>query len=261
MNSSPAASPARYTQIFKHTMDLERLKHPSFPQPKDDNEKVWRYLSFSKFINLLLTDSLYFCRVDLLNDSYEGTYTKTNAGSRFTTDKESNAYKIDVENKKRNRKTMFVNCWRIDHYESEAMWKLYCPNNEGVAIQTTYKKLASSLPNDPAIYMGLIKYIDYEEETFDSGNAFNSSMHKRKSFEHEKELRLIYPATKYWKAPNEDIIEEGFTQKVNLIENIEAIYVNPFAPQWYYDTVDLLSSKLEISFNLKWSVIKGIPYI
>ena len=35
-----------------------------------------------------------------------------------------------------------VNCWHINEHESAAMWDLYLKSNEGIAIQSTYQKLA-----------------------------------------------------------------------------------------------------------------------
>jgi hypothetical protein len=34
---------------------------------------IWKYLEFDKFLSLLNTRSLYFCRSDKFEDPYEGT--------------------------------------------------------------------------------------------------------------------------------------------------------------------------------------------
>ena len=41
-----------------------------------DSTKIWRYMDFTKFVNLLYTESLFFCRVDRLEDKWEGTFPK-----------------------------------------------------------------------------------------------------------------------------------------------------------------------------------------
>jgi hypothetical protein len=37
-----------------------------------NNSKIWRYLDFTKFIDLLDKSSLFFCRLDKLGDPFEG---------------------------------------------------------------------------------------------------------------------------------------------------------------------------------------------
>lgn len=77
----------------------------------------------------------------------------------------------------------------MNEYESAAMWKLYSKTNESIAIETTYCKLKNVLPND--IMIGKVRYIDFEKDTINPTNVFNSFLHKRKSFEHENEVRII----------------------------------------------------------------------
>jgi len=33
-----------------------------------DSKKIWRYMDFTKFVNLLDTESLFFCRADSFED-------------------------------------------------------------------------------------------------------------------------------------------------------------------------------------------------
>src|SRR5687768_7249844 len=47
--------------------------HPYFELPEDPNTKVWRYLSFTKFVSLLHTQALHFARSDQFDDAFEGT--------------------------------------------------------------------------------------------------------------------------------------------------------------------------------------------
>ncbi len=239
-----------------------KLEHYSFPQPKDKEQKVWRYLSLAKFLNLVLTKSLYLSRVDLLGDSHEGSYTKQsstlNTDAIYTDD--NGVTQPLFERRQWLRKTIFVNCWRMDNYESEAMWKLYCPNNEGLAIQTTYSKLTNSIIFKDKVYIGCISYLDYEVNYFNNGNILNLMMHKRKAFEHEKEVRVAKINTSNWNSASIDVIEEGVNIEWDLFSTIERIYVNPYAPQWYFDTVKLIFTELSINIPIEWSNIKSDPY-
>ena len=39
------------------------------------------------------------------------------------------------------RRQTAISCWHENQYESAAMWQLYNPSNDGIAIQTTFGKL------------------------------------------------------------------------------------------------------------------------
>jgi Protein of unknown function (DUF2971) len=240
------------------------LEHRDFKQPEDTSVKVWRYLSLTKFLDLYFTESLFLSRVDLLDDKHEGTYTKINStnGLRFPEVKIPSGLILTREQYTlRMRQSLFVNCWRMDNYESEAMWKLYCPSNEGVAIQTTYEKLANSLPENPKVFMGKVEYLNYETESFDTINHFNFILHKRKSFEHEKEIRIATSLPNYMNDHNIPAIEKGIRIQTNLLINIEAIYINPFAAEWFLDIVQKLFTALDIKIQLQWSEIKSNIYL
>ena len=50
-------------------------QHPDLP-PIDISQKIWHYYSLPKFLSLLSTSSLYLCRQDEFDDSFEGVMTK-----------------------------------------------------------------------------------------------------------------------------------------------------------------------------------------
>lgn len=243
----------------------DRISHPCFPQPANVNQKVWRYIDLAKFINLISSKTLYFPRVDLLDDPFEGSTPRnlpfideTLNPNDIKPNSENSSLKNALDRGLRMRKTFFVSCWRIDDIESEAMWKLYCPKNEGIAIQTTYQKLITSFSDNDEIFPGLIKYLNYETEKFTDMNAFRPIMHKRKAFEHEKEIRLVKPQMEYWNTLNENT-----TLGINVpwqIEHVaETIFVNPYAPEWYYETVKSLLAHFNLEFDIQWSALKSKP--
>ena len=47
-------------------------EHQDFKTPKD-NSKIWRYMDFTKFIDMLDKSALFFTRVDKLGDPFEGS--------------------------------------------------------------------------------------------------------------------------------------------------------------------------------------------
>ena len=49
-----------------------------FESPQDENAKIWRYMDFTKFVNLLDTSKLFFPRADKLGDPFEGSFPRGN---------------------------------------------------------------------------------------------------------------------------------------------------------------------------------------
>ncbi len=157
-------------------MNLFTEVNSSFLQPNDVNAFIWRYLSLSKFIYLIEKESLFIPRVDLFNDPFEGTLPKIDKElwrKSLATDKSQDWDQMLPIYIKALRKHTYANCWHMNNDESEAMWKLYCGNNEGIAIRSTYKKLKDCIQNSD-LKIGLIRYINYETESFPplSGNFY-----------------------------------------------------------------------------------------
>ena len=160
-------------------------------KPENENIKIWRFLDFTKFVSVLDTKSLFFSRLDLLGDPFEGSYPKfIYDNKKHFKGIEKKLVNIMLKKSSQFRRHFAVNCWHINEYESAGMWSLYLKNKDGVAIQTTFKGLADSYKKTKEyITIGQVNYIDYDQEGFSIGNVFHPIFHKRKSFEHEKELR------------------------------------------------------------------------
>ena len=241
-------------------MKTEHLLHPSFLQPEDLDVRVWRYISLSKLIDMLLTNSLYLSRIDCLQDLHEGTYTKLNNKLLRRNPLENNTGESS-EQKWRVRQTIYVNCWRLDQFESVAMWRVYCPNSEGVAIQTTYRQLLYSLPDDNDLHIGCVQYLDYENDSFETNYIYSAVMHKRIAFNFENEVRIV---KKIWssQADFEETSElKGIKLSTTVLDNLECIYVNPESSEWYFQTIRLLVAKLGSNLQVKWSGLKANPYM
>jgi len=242
-------------------------EHPVFEKPDNENIKIWRYLDFTKFVSVLDKQSLFFTRADRLPDSFEGSYSKANIELRPIIYKDISKDSFDKMQmqlqifSKEIRRFTIMNCWHMNEYESAAMWKLYLKTDEGVAVQSTFKRLTESFHNyeEDDVYIGKVKYIDYQTEWLPEGNFFYPFLHKRKSFEHERELRAIIQ-----KIPTKDD-KIDLTQETQEIFDIEAyitvdldtliekIFVSPTAPKWFNQVVKSIINK----YNLKKEVIQS----
>lgn len=236
-----------------------KLEHPSFPQPGDTSIRAWRYLALEKFIWLLENKKLYLPRLDLLKDPHEGT---TPSYAAILRDQHSDEKLIELTQKvnQQSRRAIYVNCWRINNAESEAMWRLYCPDNSGVALQTTYSKLVDSIQNDIFCYIGCVTYIDYESDGFPPNNAFYPVMHKRISFAHEQEVRLVKGLIEYMSTPGPPG-PSGITIDWLPETTVDVIYVNPYAPDFYHDVVQAIVHRFapELEHRVSWSRMRAAP--
>ena len=57
---------------------MANVDHPCFRQPENKNLRLWRYMDFTKFVSLIATKKLFFCRSDRFDDPFEGSYSKAN---------------------------------------------------------------------------------------------------------------------------------------------------------------------------------------
>ncbi|HET6225240.1 MAG TPA: hypothetical protein VFF27_03110, partial [Bacteroidia bacterium] len=103
-------------------------------------------------------------------------------------------------------------------------------------------------------------YLNYETDTFNAWNHFNTVMHKRIAFEHEKEVRIVKGNIQYMNDHNLPMPEPGIKIKTSLLQNIEKIYINPYASKWYFETVNLLFERLNINLQIEWSEINSTIY-
>lgn len=211
-------------------------RHPAFSPPADPSIRIWRYMDFTQFVSMLEEKGLLFTRADLLIDKFEGTMSRPlyDFLERHS-DAEQHAGLLRL-----TKGWSFVNCWHMNEFESMAMWEVYSTSKESVCVQTTYARLREALAED--VYIGMVNYISYERDKIPAGNTFWPLVHKRKSFEHERELRAAWSdlvsvssagpevasGAKYQSAPQSVVWKQ-----VDLGALIENVYVSPDAGPWF----------------------------
>ncbi len=229
-------------------------KHPELAIPSNDKATIWRYMDFTKFVNMLETKALYFSRCDKLDDPFEGSCPK------LMLDKRDELFGPHVAKDyfKLLREYTAVNCWHKNGYESAAMWKLYLKSNEGIAIKSSFKRLRDCFVNDkPDVYIGLVNYINYEKDQMPL-YAISPFFHKRKSFRHEMELRACIQGEP---RIGEQIrpFEQGLSIKVNLDTLISRIYLAPQTPEWLFNLVKSVSSRYGLEKKIVPSNLDAKP--
>jgi hypothetical protein len=215
----------------------------------DRSMGIWRYMDFSKFVNLLDTSSLFFTKPLFFRDPYEGAYSEEDF-RRIIGEPVSYApdikYDYDVKRQSLIKKSKLlldfvgVSCWHLNNVESAAMWDLYSKSGEGLAIKSNVENLIDSINGE--VFYGQVQYIDYLKDMA-SNNTFESLFYKRISFSHENEFRLIC-----FESIEEPFFQEcGAYVKCDLNQLIDEIYIAPTAQKWFKETVESVIGKYGIN--------------
>ncbi|MGQ7242150.1 hypothetical protein ACUN9V_01655 [Salinicola sp. V024] len=243
----------------------------------DPSSKLWRYMDFTKYVALLSSGGLYFASADCFEDTFEGAKGFRRNKSRWDeyylkffreaikSPPEGHECKfsdseIDEQAHKllrdmgavgeSRRKQTFISCWHESEYESEAMWRLYSSFlANAVAIRTSCQSLYTALGRNPSIDIGRIKYLDMERSYAGVNDSF---WRKRRSFEHEREVRAIFSDFRCQ--------ESGKITLCDLNVLIEDVFVSPLAPSWFVALVNDINDKYSIKAKVSPSELVEEPF-
>lgn len=102
--------------------------------------------------------------------------------------------------------SVYGQCWTF-HSETDAMWRIYSHDKDGVRVTTTPRKLLNALQQnvdnpETTCFIGKVCYLTTQQlyEKFEQIHLFStdgsgiaeSLLYKRTEFAHENEVRLIY---------------------------------------------------------------------
>jgi hypothetical protein len=243
--------------------------HKYFRPPENENQRIWRYLDFTKFVSLIDRRELFFVCAKKLEDPYEGLLSEaTLAESQKIPEGSKIAFLKDQQGLQRLAKgRVYINSWYMNAYESAAMWKLYLKSDEGLAICSTFKRLKGCFGDDSSlkIHIGEVVYLDYATQTQYLGNIFRPFLTKRKSFEYEKELRAVISITDE-KQQDElresgKLSSDGVYVPIEISTLIEKIFVSPKAEDWFKDLVVSITRKYELHIDIERSDLAIKPLI
>lgn len=253
---------------------------PHEPVPDQDqtalhrDASIWRYLDFPKLAAMLSSGGLYFAQVPLLGDPFEGSLIKAvKDGIERTKPIIAAQYPqfVRTDEQMRNnimtsRAYTYASCWHRNESESAAMWDLYARGSFGVAVRSTIGRLVDSVATVPeSVWIGQINYHDYETAQPPGNSLWTPMFQKRKSFEHEREIRALVMdwermttlrgAWSY--EPNPTL---GRDVKVDLRVLLERIHIAPLAPAWYRNAVTKVVAALGFeSLPIVQSEMEGSP--
>jgi hypothetical protein len=227
------------------------LNNQNIKLPEDPDTIIWKYLDLSKFLDLLMSKKLFMSRSDKFEDQYEGTFSEP-------TFEEIRKLSIDnpdfLQFYKTHREQVAISSWHINEYESFAMWQIFTQNTEGLAIQSTIGRLQNALApeNNYKQFIGEVNYIDYKKEYIPFDDMFFPFLFKRKSFQYEREVRIISDV-----AESKITLNDGLKINVDISQLIEKIYIHPKSENWYKNLVIQLVKQLGFDFTIEKSDLES----
>lgn len=230
--------------------------------PKSDY-KIVKYLDLTKYVSLLQKKALFFCRLDKLEDKFEGTTSKPNRelrikrlqhlrNSRYfnvemTDDDIIKSVNEQYEFEKNIKGITCINCWNKKTNESTALWKIYSSFTNGIMLKSTVNKLKKSLEKTAEdIQLSEVVYLDYSKDYMPDGNSNYPIIHKHIAYSYEEELRLIHtkmPEHGWIYDWSKEVVHEGIHIKADLIDLIDEIVISPYASGWFLTLVKDISEK------------------
>ena len=228
--------------------------HPDLWPPPDD-AVLWRYMDFTKFVSLLERDALFFSRPDLLGDPFEGSLSPVTSAA-FPQDLKAGPIRVQDIDFRQVGRIARVNCWHLGEFESEAMWRLYAREREGVAIKTVFTRFKDAFVGEEEVVASMVRYRDYRTESIPYGNFLFPLLHKRISFQHEREVRALFLRHPEKDGPDDP---RGCYCKVDLTKLVGEIVVAPFAEDWFGDLVRSLAERRGIGDRVRPSTLSETP--
>ncbi|GAB3494023.1 DUF2971 domain-containing protein [Spirosoma knui] len=250
---------------------------------KEMNETIWRYMDFTKFIHFLENSSIFFPKIDLFEDKYEGLHNALSENDSYDINDEGEFIRIDTIGDTRQsenneiikgilqsgieevKSSVGVSCWRMSQYESHAMWKIFLNSNDGIAIKTSLGGILEALQIDENrnLHLGKVQYIDYNNEKIPINNLLNPLFYKNIYFAHESEFRILAYDVKdsyidHFNANNlVPLAGTGINVKLNYKNLIKEIVVGPYASSWFLNLLKKVSyEKYQLEVPINKSIIE-----
>lgn len=200
-----------------------------FESENEKDDAVYRIFGIERLLSIFDTKLLTLVKPKKWDDPFENFILKSKASF------------INGENVTFGfANHIFGQCWSL-HKETDAMWRIYSHEKNGVKVKSTSKKLRESLASkvenpELSAFIGKVLYKNEKELTsmtqdrtrmqhkiFDTSGRGHAEalLFKRKEFTHEKEVRLIYSGKEA------DAASDIFSYEINPYELIEEIVFDP----------------------------------
>lgn len=242
--------------------------------------RLWRYLDIYKFYDMVSRKHIPLTKMGLFSDPLEGISLgliidmnglKHSDGKHFgindllaINDKLPKEVQARISSYFEIQQTTYVSCWFHSDQESMAMWNLYS-GKDGIALSVNAMNLIGKVQEhlgqvaDPLIkaaYAGFVKYVDVLD--FNIGidvsrmKVNKVALRKHKSYEHEKEFRIVL---RYGKSVSNVV---GSVSEINFLSipivdfnSLDAkFYTHPEMPSWKQFCVARMSAQNNLDIQV-----------
>lgn len=224
-------------------------ENPKSPTRPCSSAVLWRYMSFEKYISVLMQRGVFFSFPYKFEDRFEAGLPRATERRLFERLQQTMPGKEDqYEDILRMisyslRNLHVVSCWHEMKSESSTMWRAYANHGAGIAVQTSFESLQKAFKRcaepDIRFLAGKVEYIDY-----DTGDISISGgmplFYKREIFRTEHEVRI----TRFARANNDS---PGILCAADLDELIHKVVVSPFSYDWEFEVVKATTAKFNKS--------------
>jgi len=235
--------------------------HPAVTTPEPDELVIWRYMDFTKFVSMLEDQALFFPSLFELTrvDAFEGAlstpvvqeFLNAPRGEDMSEEQARERGEHNLRVFGMARQLLYVNCWHQNDHESAAMWRLYLQSGEGIAVRSSIGRLKQAFAQvEEQVHVGAVQYIDYRVDRVPWNNGLHLALHKRRSFQHEREVRAILFGG--WNV-------SGVKVHVSLPDLLESVYVAPNSPDWLCDLVTAVLRRYGQSIGATRSSLEDRP--
>ena len=250
----------------------------TFDLSVDEDQSLWRYMDFSKFVAMMQQGGIHFTRASKFDDPFEAAagvasreavwnqhyleffkqaVTTPPPGfppAKMTeTEVNNEAERLlgDIKSAYASARDLLVCCWHLNSGESEALWRIYCsPGAPSVAVQSNVVRLWNALENEAGVNVGRVQYMDFKK-SFASGDQ--RIFCKRSSLAHESEVRSVLPNDRQNPLDNRLV-------HCDLNELVRGVVVSPYGPPWFKKVVEETVSKFGYQFCVRESEIVEAPF-
>jgi hypothetical protein len=226
----------------------------------DLDKYIYRIISLERLLELFSTEKNTLAKPEKWEDTFENFILKSKVQLLSGEVVEYNIHE-----------RIYGQCWTL-HNASDAMWRIYSPNKDGLRIRTTVRRLLESIyeahPRLPEAKccLGKVEYLtqnglmEYANNTFDDSgisveNIFRSLLIKRKAFKHEAEVRLLYDA---W--DENSSVNKLYIYKIDPHNLISQIMIDPRRSYSEFKTIKLIIEKATgYKGSIKRSLLYSLP--
>jgi hypothetical protein len=209
-------------------LKIPRPINPSCKLPDDIDSPAWRYMDMYKFESLLREQALYLRRGDLLQDRFEGTYSRNQIlkmNQWFEKIKETHMIENEKARRSKDRSKSYISCWCLGKCDFDLMWKAYIEKPPGIAIRSSVRWLQMICNNAVTHWpldISLVNYFDHSAgENINYLGTPAVFLNKDYHFRLDNELRIVHWPNMSEPTPDHVLLP------VKLIDLIEFVILNP----------------------------------